>query len=129
MLFAYARPGDIFVQKAPASTVLDFAEALRTIFSAKNDIKIIGTRHGEKISSLSFPRGNVAGPKTWRFYSIPIDDRDLNYSHYFTLGEIAITTADDYTSHNTICLNRDEIVELLLKLDYIRQELKDRTRN
>jgi UDP-N-acetylglucosamine 4,6-dehydratase/5-epimerase len=61
------------------------------------------------------------------FYRIPVDDRDLNYSHYFTLGQVAISAAEDYTSHNTIRLNREEIVELLLKLDYIRQEIKNGT--
>jgi UDP-N-acetylglucosamine 4,6-dehydratase/5-epimerase len=129
VLFAYREgiQGDIFVQKAPAGTIQDLAEALRTIFNAKNDIKIIGTRHGEKLYESLVSREEMSrAQEIGGFYRIPVDDRDLNYSHYFTLGEVAISAAEDYTSHNTIRLNREEIVELLLKLDYIRQEIKDR---
>lgn len=130
VLFAYREgiQGDIFVQKAPAGTIQDLAEALRTIFNAKNDIKIIGTRHGEKLYESLVSREEMSrAQEIGGFYRIPVDDRDLNYSHYFTLGEVAISAAEDYTSHNTIRLNREEIVELLLKLDYIRQEIKNGT--
>jgi UDP-N-acetylglucosamine 4,6-dehydratase/5-epimerase len=130
VLFAYQKgiQGDIFVQKAPAGTIQDLAEALRTIFNAKNDIKIIGTRHGEKLYESLVSREEMSrAQEIGGFYRIPVDDRDLNYSRYFTLGEMAISAAEDYTSHNTTRLNRDQIVELLLKLDYIRQEIKNRT--
>jgi UDP-N-acetylglucosamine 4,6-dehydratase/5-epimerase len=130
VLFAYQKgiQGDIFVQKAPAGTIQDLAEALRTIFNAKNDIKIIGTRHGEKLYESLVSREEMSrAQEIGGFYRIPVDDRDLNYSHYFTLGEVAISVAEDYTSHNTTRLNREEIVELLLKLDYIRQEIKNGT--
>jgi UDP-N-acetylglucosamine 4,6-dehydratase len=126
VLFAYQKgsQGDIFVQKAPAGTIQDLAEALRTIFNAKNDIKIIGTRHGEKLYESLVSREEMArAQEIGGFYRIPVDDRDLSYSHYFTLGETAISAAEDYTSHNTTRLNREQIVELLLKLDYIQQEL------
>jgi UDP-N-acetylglucosamine 4,6-dehydratase/5-epimerase len=130
VLFAYQKgiQGDIFVQKAPAGTIQDLAEALRTIFNAKNDIKIIGTRHGEKLYESLVSREEMSrAQEIGGFYRIPVDDRDLNYSNYFTLGEVAISVAEDYTSHNTTRLNREEIVELLLKLDYIRQQIKDGT--
>jgi UDP-glucose 4-epimerase len=129
VLFAYQNgsQGDIFVQKAPAGTVLDLAEALKTIFSARNEIKIIGTRHGEKLYESLVSREEMARVHDLQnFYRIPMDDRDLNYSRFFTLGETAISAADDYTSHNTIRLKRDQIVQLLLKLEYIQKELKDR---
>jgi UDP-glucose 4-epimerase len=125
--FAYknAKQGDIFVQKAPACTVGDLAEALKIIFKKKNRIQIIGTRHGEKlyeslISREEMARANDVG----RFYRIPADDRDLNYSRYFTDGEIRVSQAEDYTSHNTKRLNLDQVIEVLIGLDYIQQELK-----
>jgi UDP-N-acetylglucosamine 4,6-dehydratase/5-epimerase len=130
VLFAYEKgiQGDIFVQKAPAGTIQDLAEALRTIFKAKNDVKIIGTRHGEKLYESLVSREEMSrAQEIGGFYRIPVDDRDLNYSRYFTVGEMAISAAEDYTSHNTTRLNRDQIVELLLKLEYIRQEIKNVT--
>jgi UDP-N-acetylglucosamine 4,6-dehydratase/5-epimerase len=128
VLFAYQKgsQGDIFVQKAPAGTVGDLAEALKAIFNTKNDIKIIGTRHGEKLYESLVSREEMArAQEIENFFRIPVDDRDLNYSRYFTLGEVAISSAEDYTSHNTTRLNREKIIELLLKLDYIQQELKN----
>ncbi|GJE72948.1 polysaccharide biosynthesis protein [Methylorubrum podarium] len=127
VLFAYqrGRQGDIFVQKAPACTVQDLAEALRTIFEAKNEIKIIGTRHGEKLYESLVSREEMARAEDMDgFYRIPADDRDLNYSKFFTSGETAISAADDYTSHNTQRMNQQQIIDLLMKLDYIQQALK-----
>ncbi|MBD8909632.1 polysaccharide biosynthesis protein [Methylorubrum zatmanii] len=127
VLFAYqnGRQGDIFVQKAPACTVEDLAEALRTIFEARNEVRIIGTRHGEKLYESLVSREEMARAEDMDgFYRIPADDRDLNYSKFFTSGETAISAADDYTSHNTQRLNRQQVIELLLKLDYIQQALK-----
>lgn len=127
VLFAYqhGRQGDIFVQKAPACTVADLAEAIRTVFKAQNDIKIIGTRHGEKLFESLVSREEMARAEDLEgFYRIPADDRDLNYSKFFTSGEVSISVAEDYTSHNTVRLNQDEVVKLLLGLDYIQQELR-----
>lgn len=127
VLFAYqhGRQGDIFVQKAPACTVEDLAEAVRTVFKAHNAIKIIGTRHGEKLFESLVSREEMARAEDLSgFYRIPADDRDLNYSKFFTSGETAISAAEDYTSHNTTRLNREQVVDLLLGLDYIQQELK-----
>jgi UDP-glucose 4-epimerase len=127
VLFAYqhGRQGDIFVQKAPACTVGDLAEAVRTVFKARNEIKIIGTRHGEKLFESLVSREEMARAEDMvGFYRIPADDRDLNYSKFFTSGEVAISVAEDYTSHNTTRLNREQVVDLLLRLDYIQQELR-----
>lgn len=127
VLFAYqnGRQGDIFVQKAPASTVQELAEALLHIFKAKNQIKIIGTRHGEKLFESLVSREEMSrSVDLGGFFRIPADDRDLNYSKFFTSGELAISAADDYTSHNTTRLNREQVVELLLSLDFIQNELK-----
>lgn len=127
VLFAYQHggQGDIFVQKAPACTVADLAEAVRTVFKAQNEIKIIGTRHGEKLFESLVSREEMARADDLEgFYRIPADDRDLNYSKFFTSGETSISAAEDYTSHNTVRLNQDEVVELLLGLDYIQQELR-----
>ncbi|APX85572.1 UDP-glucose 4-epimerase [Methylorubrum extorquens] len=131
VLFAYQRgqQGDIFVQKAPACTVQDLAEALRTIFEAKNEIKIIGTRHGEKLYESLVSREEMARAEDMDgFYRIPADDRDLNYSKFFTSGETAISAAEDYTSHNTQRMNQQQVIDLLLKLDYIQQALKPASR-
>lgn len=128
VLFAYQHggQGDIFVQKAPACTVADLAEAVRTVFKAQNEIKIIGTRHGEKLFESLVSREEMARADDLEgFYRIPADDRDLNYSKFFTSGETSISAAEDYTSHNTVRLNQDEVVELLLGLDYIQQELRN----
>jgi UDP-N-acetylglucosamine 4,6-dehydratase len=127
VVFAYqhARQGDIFVQKAPASTVGDLAEAIRILFRAKNEIKVIGTRHGEKLYESLVSREEMARAEDLgRFYRVPADDRDLNYSKFFTSGEIEISKAEDYTSHNTQRLNLHEVIELLSGLDYIQDELR-----
>jgi UDP-glucose 4-epimerase len=126
VVFAYqqARQGDIFVQKAPASTVGDLAEAVRRIFKASAPVKVIGTRHGEKLYESLISREEMARAEDLGgFYRIPADDRDLNYSKFFTAGELKISNAEDYTSHNTVRLNVDQVVELLLGLDYIQNEL------
>lgn len=125
--FAYekGRQGDIFMQKAPACTVGDLAEALRIIFKKDNPIKIIGTRHGEKLYESLVSREEMARAEDLgRFYRVPADDRDLNYSKFFTAGELSISNADDFTSHNTDRLDINQVIELLLGLDYIQQELK-----
>jgi UDP-N-acetylglucosamine 4,6-dehydratase/5-epimerase len=125
--FNKAGPGDIFVQKSPASTVLDIALALKSIFNASNEIKIIGIRHGEKLYETLCTREEMAKAQDLGdFYRIPTDGRDLNYSKYFSEGEQQLTTIDDYNSNNTRRLDLEETKNLLLALDYVQEELKSR---
>lgn len=127
VLFAFTagRQGDIFVQKAPACTLRDLAEAMRIVFNKKNSIQIIGTRHGEKLYELLVSREEMARAQDLgRFFQIPVEDRNLNYSGFFTDGEPLVSRTEDYNSHNTERLNVDQVVELLLGLDYIQNELK-----
>jgi UDP-glucose 4-epimerase len=122
--FEHAKQGDIFVQKAPASTVGDLAQALKELFSAKNQIQIIGTRHGEKLYESLLSREEMARAEDMvRYYRIPSDDRDLNYAKYFIEGESSVSASDDYTSHNTERLNMAQVKELLLTLDFIQDAL------
>jgi UDP-N-acetylglucosamine 4,6-dehydratase/5-epimerase len=122
--FEYAEQGDIFIQKAPASTVEDLAIALKELFNKQNPIRVIGTRHGEKLYESLVSREEMAKAEDMgRYYRIPADNRDLNYKKYFVEGEEKVSQIDDYTSHNTTRLYVPEIKELLLKLDYIQEEL------
>ncbi|MFZ2950311.1 MAG: nucleoside-diphosphate sugar epimerase/dehydratase [Desulfuromonadaceae bacterium] len=122
--FNNARQGDIFVQKAPASTIMDLAIAVKDLLQADNPIKVIGTRHGEKLYETLLTREErVKAEDLGGYYRIVPDDRDLNYGKYFTEGEEKIAEIEDYNSHNTRRLNVGEIKELLLKLDYIKQDL------
>lgn len=119
--FENARPGDIFVQKSPASTVGDLAQAMREILGDQNEIKIIGTRHGEKLyESLVSREEMVRAEDLGGYYRIPADSRDLNYNKYFVEGETAISKIDDYTSHNTVRLNVEQVKEVLMRLDIVR---------
>lgn len=127
VLYAYenAKSGDIFVQKAPASTIMDLALALQKIFKAKNKIKIIGSRHGEKLYETLVNREEMAKAEDLdNFFRIPLDSRDLNYAKYFIQGDKQISKEEDYTSHNTKRLSVDEVVDKLLKLDFIQNEIK-----
>ncbi|WP_434458546.1 polysaccharide biosynthesis protein [Stutzerimonas urumqiensis] len=122
--FENAQQGDIFVQKAPASTVADLAQALKELFGRSNPVKIIGTRHGEKLYESLISREEMAKAEDMdRYYRIPADNRDLNYKKYFVEGETHISELDDYTSHNTERLDVSGIKKLLLKLDYIKEQL------
>lgn len=122
--FQHANQGDLFVQKAPASTVADLAQALKEIFNSSLPIKIIGTRHGEKLFESLISREEMAKAEDMNdYFRIPADNRDLNYAQYFTEGELKIASFEDYTSHNTKRLGVKEIKELLLKLDFIQREL------
>jgi UDP-glucose 4-epimerase len=128
VLYAYehGRQGDIFVQKAPASTVGDLAQALKEIFGKDNEIRIIGTRHAEKLYESLISREEMAHAQDMGgYYRIPADNRDLNYAKYFSEGEESISHLDDYTSHNTNRLSVEQVKELLLKLDFIKEELKN----
>lgn len=123
--FQHAKQGDIFVQKAQASTIMDLALAIKELFKADNEIKIIGTRHGEKLYETLLTREEMARAKDLGgHYRIPCDERDLNYGKYFTEGEEQVSQAVDYHSHNTRRLNKDGVKEVLLKLDFIKNEMK-----
>lgn len=120
--FEHARPGDIFVQKAPASTVGDLALALRELLRRDNEVKIIGTRHGEKLFESLVSREEMARSEDLGgYYRIPADSRDLNYNKYFVEGQTEISSIDDYTSHNTRRLNIAQVKEVLMQLDIVRE--------
>lgn len=122
--FKHAYQGDIFVQKAPASTVQDLAEALKQVFKSTSTIKIIGTRHGEKLYESLLSREEMAkAESSERYYRVPMDDRNLNYDKFFVDGEIQEPGLDDYTSHNTTRLDVSQVMELLKKLEFVRSAL------
>lgn len=122
--FSNARPGDIFVQKAPASTLGDLARALRELVRSKSDVKVIGTRHGEKLYESLVSREEMARAEDLgSYYRIPADSRELNYDKYFIEGETEISKIDDYTSHNTKRLNVEEVKEVLLQLTEVREAI------
>jgi len=126
VLFAFKNgiPGDIFVQKAPASTIGELAQAIKELFDAENEIKIIGTRHGEKLSETLLTREEMAHAEDLgEYYRVPADNRDLNYDNYFVKGEEKVSYGWEYTSHNTKRLDIPAIKQLLLKIDYVQQEL------
>lgn len=120
--FENARPGDIFVQKAPASTVGDLAQAMKELLKRDNEIKIIGTRHGEKLYESLLSREEMARAEDLGgYYRVPADSRDLNYAKYFVEGETDVSKLDDYTSHNTERLDVEGVKKTLMKLDIIRE--------
>jgi UDP-glucose 4-epimerase len=122
--FAHGQQGDIFVQKAPASTVGILAQALKELFSADVPIHTIGTRHGEKLYESLISREEMAKAKDiGRYYCIPADNRDLNYGQFFVEGNVKLSAIDDYTSHNTDQLDVAGVKKLLLKLDFIQEQL------
>lgn len=127
VLFAFsnAKQGDIFVQKAPAATMMELAAALKDIFNADNEIKIIGTRHGEKLYEALLTREEMAiAEDLGDYYRIRADDRNLNYDKYFSLGKSLAPNLIDYNSHNTRRLEHDELKKMLSSLDYIQKELR-----
>lgn len=118
--FANANPGDIFVQKAPAATIETLASALIQLFNSKSEIKVIGTRHGEKVFETLINREEmVRAEDLGEYYRISADSRDLNYERYFSEGESAVSNMEEYTSHNTKRLDVEEMKELLLKVVHI----------
>ncbi len=126
VLFAFenGRPGDIFVQKSPASTIEVLAKALLELYNANNQIRIIGTRHGEKLYETLVNREEMAKAEDLgNYYRIPADTRDLNYNRYFSEGKAEIAQAEEYNSHNTHRMSVEETKQLLLKLDSIREDL------
>jgi len=127
VLYAFQNgdPGDIFVQKAPAATIGTLAEALLKLFDAKNDIRIIGTRHGEKLYETLLNREEMAkAVDMGDYYRIPADVRDLNYACYFVEGQEEISLKHDYNSHNALRLDVEGMMKLLLKLDIVQSALR-----
>jgi len=122
--FEHGKQGDLFVNKAPAGTIGDLAEAVKKLFRANNEVKIIGTRHGEKLyETLCTREEMVKAEDMGDFYRIPADNRDLNYAQYFSEGEKNVSLIEDYHSHNTEQCDIDAMIQMLLKLDFIQDEL------
>ena len=122
--FSHGEPGDLFVQKAPAATIETLALALKKIFKSDVPIKIIGIRHGEKQYETLLTREEmIRAQDLGRYYRVPADNRDLNYDMYFSKGITNQPLPEDYNSNNTYLLSVDEMVDMLLKLDYIQRAL------
>ncbi len=123
--FTHAQPGDIFVQKAPACTIGNLATAIGEMFGVTNDIKIIGTRHGEKLHESLLNREEMARAEDMGdYFRISADSRDLNYNQYFNAGEKKISREEDYTSSNTRQLDRAGIKDTLMTIEYVQHALK-----
>ena len=126
--FENACNGDVFIRKAPACTVIDLAIALKNLYGSDAPIEIIGMRHGEKIyETLMTMEEMCRSEDMGDYFRVQMDGRDLNYSKYFTEGDVSESSSDDYTSHNTYRMNVEEVQELLLTLPEIRDDL-DRVR-
>ena len=123
--FAHAKPGDIFVQKAPAASIGDLASALQTLFGVPKKVNVIGTRHGEKLFETLVSREEMARAQNLKaYFRIPADGRDLNYAKYFSEGELAVANLDDYTSHNTEQLTQKKLQAVLMQLPLIVEALR-----
>jgi len=122
--FEHGKNGDLFVQKAPAATIETLAKTLTALYQSKSQIRIIGTRHGEKLYETLVTREEMAKAEDLGdYFRIPADNRDLNYEKYFSKGEEGISTIDDYHSHNTTRLDIEGMKKLLLKLDFVKETL------
>jgi len=122
--FDHGRPGDIFVQKAPAATIDTLAQAMKKVFGAANPVQIIGTRHGEKLFETLLTREEMAVAEDMGdYFRVPADRRDLNYELYFERGESRLSAQDDYNSHNTRRLDVDEMADMLRSLDIVKRAL------
>lgn len=122
--FANANPGDIFIQKAPAATIETLVTALQEMLNSRNEVKVIGTRHGEKVFETLVNREEmVRAEDMGGYFRISVDSRDLNYDQYFSEGESSVSKMEDYTSHNTKRLNVEELKQLLLNVKEIRNEI------
>lgn len=117
--FKHGSSGDIFVQKSPAATIGELAQAMKKIYGSSVDIKVIGTRHAEKLYETLLGREELLGAEDLGdYYRIPADNRDLNYNKYFTEGEGSMVSLEDYHSHNTRRLSEAELIRLLNKIGY-----------
>ncbi|MGA3072012.1 MAG: polysaccharide biosynthesis protein [Terracidiphilus sp.] len=126
--FKHGVPGDIFVQKAPSATIGTLAKAMMTLFNVQNEIRIIGTRHGEKLYETLLNREEMAHAEDLGdYYRVPADVRDLNYSSFFSSGKAEISEAIDYNSHNAVLLDVDGMMNMLLKLQCVQDALKGKT--
>jgi UDP-glucose 4-epimerase len=126
VLFAFknGQNGDLFVKKSPATTIANLAQAIKELYRSSSEIKIIGTRHGEKLYETLVNREEMAkATDMGDYFKIPADTRDLNYNKFFTEGTEAVSQTDEYNSHNTKRLNIEETKELLLSLSFIRQDV------
>ena len=128
--FTHGHNGDLFVQKAPAATLATLAQALKELYAQLNpkygqtEVKVIGTRHGEKLYETLVTREEMAKAiDMGNYYRIPCDTRDLNYDKYFTEGKGTLTTIEDYHSHNTMRLDVAGMKEQLLRLRFVREDL------
>jgi UDP-N-acetylglucosamine 4,6-dehydratase/5-epimerase len=122
--FQKAESGDLFVQKAPAATIETLVNALKRIFQANNPVRIIGTRHGEKRYETLLTREEMLrAVDLGDYFRVPVDNRDLNYDAYFTQGDVHLSEITDYNSDNTRQLDEDGMVEMLLKLKFIKDQL------
>ena len=122
--FEHGRPGDTFVQKAPAATIDTLAQALVRVFNSRSPVRIIGTRHGEKLYETLLTREEIAEAEDMGdYYRVPADSRDLNYGAYFDVGRDEVSVKDDYTSHNTTRLSVEELARMLLDLDIVKRAL------
>lgn len=122
--FQHGSPGDLFIRKAPAATIATLAEAVKRVFQADSPVRVIGTRHGEKLYETLLTREEmVRAVDLDTYFRVPADIRDLNYDRYYSSGVHAVAVSEDYHSHNVRRLNVDEMVELLLELPYIQEEL------
>ena len=122
--FQHGHNGDLFVQKAPACTLSVLAESLKQLYKADNEVRVIGTRHGEKLYETLVSREEMAKSEDMgEYFRIPCDTRDLNYDKFFVEGQESVSKIDDYHSHNTHRLDVEGMKKLLLKLDFIREEL------
>ena len=127
VLFAFenGNPGDLFVNKAPASNIGDLAQSLKEMLGLNNNIKIIGTRHGEKLYETLCTREEMMKAEDMGdFFRIPADNRSLNYSSYFSKGDKELSNVEDYNSHNTVQKDIEGIKQLLIKLDFVQQAVK-----
>ena len=127
LLFAFknANQGDLFVQKAPAATLEVLATALKELYKTDTPVRVIGTRHGEKLYETLVTREEMFKSEDMgNYFRIPADSRDLNYDKFFSQGQEDISKVEDYHSHNTHRLNVEEMKELLMKLEIIKDDLK-----
>jgi UDP-glucose 4-epimerase len=122
--FEHGENGDIFVKKSPATTISDLAHAIKELYKSDSEIRVIGSRHGEKLYETLVNREEmVKAEDMGAYFKIPADTRDLNYNKFFTEGTEAVSQADEYTSHNTQRLDVEETKELLMSLSFIRQDV------